>query len=472
MKKNILLLSLILICGSLLNAQEKYKDREGDDEISKSTGIVDQAGGTHDASNIGLFFENRGKLYPRRVSQGPSGEFPINSTKHYIYRINPFVGVPNNVIQGRFTDDEEWLAVGGYHNPELSQIAFSDKPNTWHPVNGWPVKDDKGDLIFKSDQDSYCVYSDSNNSRQVLGIQVAQTGYTYGINFAKNIIFFKYDIVNKGSQDLSDLYFALYTDIDIGNVSGGDPEYGDDFIGFDKEENFLYFYDDGFSSEWPGGLTGYFGVALMKTPEINGQEPGITDMHYNLYDYDEDIDSVLYGIMSSSQSLYSSPLGSRYFHLGNNPNIHFDDPATIPPSGMDIVGTVSSGPYALNVGDTLTFYTAILAGETYEEIYNSLYAAKKVMQFDFEISKPPKTPILTGIAGDKKNVLYWDDAAESSFDKFSNEFDFEGYRLYRSIDKGINWIKLSDYNIQNSSGLQYNFTDSTVTNGFEYWYTN
>jgi hypothetical protein len=45
------------------------------------------------------------------LSQGPSGEYPIGSERHYIYRINPWVGVPGNVVQGRFTTNEEWEAL-------------------------------------------------------------------------------------------------------------------------------------------------------------------------------------------------------------------------------------------------------------------------------------------------------------------------------------------------------------------------
>jgi hypothetical protein len=253
---------LILICTiGWVNAQEGIKEitkEESASLLAKTFGIEDRAGGTHNASNIGLFFENRGKLYPRRLTQGPSGEFPINSGKHYIYRINPMVGIPGNVIQGRYTENEEWEAVKGYHNSELVKIAFSDNPATWNAEQGWPVKNENGDPVFKSDQDSYCVYDDANNTVKVLGVEVHQTGYAYGVKFAQNIIFYTYEIVNNGPEDLNDLYFNLYCDIDVGNISGGVPEYDDDFIGFMKEENFLYFYDDGISTEWPGGTTGYF----------------------------------------------------------------------------------------------------------------------------------------------------------------------------------------------------------------------
>jgi len=469
----IITLLLTFLSGSILS-QIKDNIPRGVESVYKIGGIEDRAVGTHNASNIGLFFENRGKLYPRRATDGPSGEFPINSGKNYIYRIAPFVGIPDNVVQSRHTGNEEWEAVGGFHNDEFAQIAFSDNPQTWPQDNGWPVKDENGDPIILSDQDSYCVFADSNNSREILGLHLAQTGYAYGVEFAENIIFYKYDLWNEGDRDLQDVYFAMYTDIDVGNVSGGDPEYEDDFIDFDKENNFLYFYDDGVSDEWPDGKTGHFGLTFLKTPEVNGDELGVTDMHYYLWFDDEnnDFDTLQYGIMSSDQDLYNSNVGSRYFHLGDNfPDLHYDDPSTIRSSGDDLVATVSSGPYILTRNDTLTFYIAIIGGENKDDLYTSLDVAQKALEFNFELAKPPLPPNLSADAGDRNVILYWDDISESSFDNFSQENDFEGYRIYRSRDKGISWTQLGDYNVNSSAGLQYSYTDSSVTNGFEYWYS-
>jgi len=469
---------LILIAFSL-NDLVAQVGRDGSDlnydVLEKMLGIEDRAGGTHNASNIGLFFENRGKLYPRRLTQGPSGEFPINSTKHYIYRINQFAGIPGNVVQGRYTTNEEWEAVGGFHLRDSAKIAFSDNPIYWNPTLGWPVKDENGNDLILSDQDSYCVYNDSNNTVSILGIQIAQTGYAYGVNFAKNMLFFKYEITNHGSQDLQNFYFNLYVDCDIGNVSGGIPEYADDRLDFDKEKSLVYFFDDGISTEWPDGKTGYFGALFLKTPEINGTELGLTDMHYNIYDDDIDIDSVQYGIMSSDPNLYNSILGPKFFHIGSNPDLHFDDPATIPASGLDLLANMSSGPYTLGRNDTLIFITALVAGETKEEMLNASATAQSTVDAEFQLPKPPVRPNLSGTAGDKKATLFWDDIAEYSLDKFSGTYDFEGYRLYRSIDRGINWDLLADYDLINTigdnTGLQYSFSDSTIINGFEYWYS-
>ena len=474
MKTYLKFLLIILIITPLISAQQKDKD-DYRSTFYKPNGINDRAAGTHNASNIGLFFENRGKLYPRDLAQGPSGEFPINSTKNYIYRINPMVGIPGNVVQGRYTTDEEWEAVGGYHNKQLAKIAFSDNPETWNPDLGWPIKDAQGNPLIISDQDSYCVYSDSNNTRSVIGILVAQTGYAFGIKVAQNMIFYKFQIINVGQNNLSGVYFDMYTDMDIGNVSGGVPEYNDDKLDYNADKKVVYFFDDGLSSEWPDGKTGFMGVAFLKTPKVNGVERGITDMHYNIYDDDLDIDTVQYGIMSSAQSLYNSSLGSKYFHLGSNTNLHFDDPATIPSSGLDILANISSGPYDLNVGDTLTFITAIVAGETLDELLQSATQAQNAVDANFELPKPPDRPHLYGMAGDFKSILYWDDIAEKSKDKYTGEYDFEGYRIYRSQDLGATWNQIADFDLVNSqgnnTGLQYTYTDTSVINGFEYWYS-
>ncbi len=471
MKKKSILFYLLIVTSII--AQDK-NEKQNFYNVSKTAKIEDRAAGIHNASNIGLFFENRGKLYPRSITQGPSGEFPINSGKQYIYRINQFVGIPGNVVQARYTDDEEWEAAHGYHNSDTARVAMSDDPNSWNKNLGWPVKDANGNNLILSDQDSYCVFNDSNNTDGIIGIQMAQTGYAFGTKFAKNILFFKFEITNTSNKKIEDLFFGLYNDIDIGDASGGIAEYKDDKLNFIKEKNLIYFYDDGKTTEWQDGKTGFFGVALLKTPEVNGVELGITDMHYSLYDDDLDIDTVQYGILSSSKSLYNSSLSSRFFHLGDNTSLHYDDPATIPAAGLDLVGYLSSGPYTLDVNDTLVFYTAFVAGEDYEELIKYADVANNAVDVNFNLPKPPSRPKLNASEGNFKATLFWNDEAEQSFDEFSG-YDFEGYRLYRSKDKGINWELIADFDqinqIGSNTGLQYSFVDSTIINGFEYWYS-
>ena len=62
--------------------------------------------------------------------------------------------------------------------------------------------------------------------------------------------------------------------------------------------------------------------------------------------------------------------------------------------------------------------------KTIQQIYNASY----------RFAKPPDRSRLTAVAGDGQVTLYWDDRAESSWDPFLQEYDFEGYRIYRSTD--------------------------------------
>jgi hypothetical protein len=473
MKKIFVLIFITLVL--LINLSPQNKKEPKDLVLYKTSNILDRAAGIHNASNIGLFFENRGKLYPRTLTQGPSGEYPINSAHHYIYRLNPMVAFPNNVIQGRFTTDEEWEAAHGYHNTDSAQIAFSDKPYSWNKTMGWPVKDVNGKPVIKSDQDSYCVYNDSGNTKQILGIQINQTGYAYGIKFAQNMIFYKFEIINKSNNSYTGMYFDMYMDEDVGDASGGSPEYEDDLVGIDTTRNLAYMYDSkGYSLDW-NSKTGFMGVAFLKTPQVNGKELGMTDCHYMVYDYDVDIDTVQYGYMSGNRSLYNSSLSTKYFHVASGQNIHFDDPSQLPATGGDLLYNMSSGPYDINPNDTLTFYTALIAGDDIAGLNNSYLQAKNTLVANFELPKAPDRPTLAGVPGDQKAILYWDNAAELSIDSFTGEADFEGYRIYRSKDKGVTWDKIADFDkknsIGNNTGIQYSLIDSNVINGFEYWYS-
>ncbi len=486
------------VCLSILSSSDRKDEKYRSSRSAKVMGIQDRAAGTHNVSNIGLFFENRGKLYPRRLTDGPSGEFPANSGRHYIYRINPMVAVAANptvgrrvnTIQGRFTQNEEWEAVGGDHNPNLAKIAFSDNAITW-PDNGWPVQDADGNPVIVSDQDSYCIYDDSENSVEDLGIEVIQTGYAYGLSMAEDMLFFKFEIINKGAQDLDGVFFSMYSDMDIGNISGGVPEWEDDMIGIIPEKNCTYFYDsDDYSLEW-GGTTGYFGLAYLQTPLVNGVEPGLTDMHWNTYYDDIDNDSLLFGIISSDVSYFPSAFDPGvYFHPGDQGDVHFDDPTELSASGQDVVGWLNSGPYDLPQGDTLTFITVMVAGVDLIDMETNLDIAYDVLDNGFNLPKPPTIPSLTVIPGSDRNTLFWGSQSESSIDIFTGEMDFEGYRIYRSLDRGVYWdnidrnfnptvgpdpIPMADFDILNGigldSGLQYSYIDKDVINGFEYWYS-
>jgi hypothetical protein len=494
-----LIMVLMLISQGWAQRRKALEEAERRLSLQKTESIQDRAGGTHNKSAFSWFFENRGKLYPRRAAQGWGAEWPIGSGHEYVYRVNPLVGIPGNVVQGRFTTDEEWEAAYGYVVRDSAKIAFSDNPKTW-PGGSWLAKDASGKPVIVSNQDSYCVYNDSGNTKGTLGIQVNQIGYAFSQKQVRDMIYWTFLVINKSNRTYDSLYFGMYADLDIGNLSGGVEEWADDKLTFDRNRQLVTFFDSkGYSVEWltqGGGYapTGYVGMVMLETPTVNGKQVGITDFHYNDngLDDDLDIDSVLYGILSSAQSLYSSPQGKPFFHPGANlPDIHFDDPNLIPAAGFDDLAWIGSGPYhRFAPGDTLKFVTAWVAGLTTDD-YDSAYVHCRNLYLDnFVISQPPPPPVVTVVPGSNRASILWDNSPEQARDPLTGGSLFQGYRIYKSIDKGLHWdqidrntypaagadpVPMATYDevdgIGKDVGLQYSYVDSTITNGFEYWYS-
>ena len=364
---------------------------------------------------------------------------------------------------------------------------MSDQPNTW-PLAGWPIQDSEGNPIVISSQDSYCVFDDLNNTVEPLGIQMAQTGYAFGIAFAEDLLFFTYEITNNSSTHYDSVYFGMYLDFDIGNISGGDPEYLDDVLAFDAANDLVTLRDEtDYSAEW-GGATGIMGMTFLETPSMEG----ITDLHYNLSGSDIDDDSLQMVILSSNQDyLPSNFLLTDYVHTGADGNTHIDDVNLIETgTGAEYVITMSAGPFDLSPDDTLKFITCIVAGVNETDLYNNVAVAQDLYAIDFETPKPPETPTLSAIVGSNEVTLYWTNAIETEPDVVSGILDFEGYNLYRSVDRGSTWdqidrnvfpetganaVPLASFDRINGIGadlgMQYTFTDASVINGFEYWYS-
>ena len=482
---------LILMLSSSAMGQTKWDPKGAANGFHSfmPLSILDRAGGVHNKSNIGSYFVNLGKLYAEEYSQGPTFEWPIGSQHEFVYRANPWVGIPNNVVQGRFYNHSEWEAAAGYHNRDSAQPAFSDRPYTW-PASGWHIKDAYGKPVFISDQDSYCVYNDSLNTIAILNLQINQTGYAYSSKKFRDMVIYMFDVTNRSTVTYDSLFFGMYADIACGG-SYDARDYGHRRMAFDKTLRRLYLWKPGnVSVEWPGSPAGEFGFIMLQTPKVNGTELGVTDWHYSKYADEQDIDWVQYGEMSSSPELQSSQLGPKFFHLGTNaPNPHYDDPGTIPAGGADITSIMSSGPYTLAPGDTLRFITAWIAGATDADIDTMTNAAYTLLAHDFAASKPPVPPHVTAVPGNGRVSLTWDNSSESSRDLITGVVNFEGYHLYRSTDKGSHWDQI-DRNAQPTApepvplatfdkidgikpnvGLQHAYIDSTVMNGFEYWYS-
>jgi len=195
---------------------------------------------------------------------------------------------------------------------------------------------------------------------------------------------------------------------------------------------------------------------------------------------------------------------------------NFFDPANIVAADYNLY--VSSGLFPLQPGQTEPISLAVILANgpiqdpngqfRKQQILNKKIRAQETYNNDYQFANTPDVPKLTAIAGDNKVTLYWDDAAESTLDKFianigGNGYDFEGYRIYRASDPAfldakvittgqgspafllpIKQFDLKDgivgydsvgfegvrFYLGDDTGLQHSFVDSTVKNGFTYYY--
>jgi len=129
----------------------------------------------------------------------------------------------------------------------------------------------------------------------------------------------------------------------------------------------------------------------------------------------------------------------------------FDVPESVtdnkPIRGEDGDFIFGSGYFPLGAGETQRFSLALVYGSNYKSTVRTRQIAQLIYDSNYNFPKAPDKPTLKAVPMDGKVMLYWDRVAESSYDKVLGEYDFEGYKIYRSTD--------------------YNFSDcEPITNGY------
>lgn len=163
----------------------------------------------------------------------------------------------------------------------------------------------------------------------------------------------------------------------------------------------------------------------------------------------------------------------------------------------------TSGPVQLPAQTTDFFSTAWLFGADLDDFLRNRVTVQKIYNADYNFAQPPILPRLNAVAGDGKVTLSWDTTSVASFDRFLQEFDFEGYRLYKGTDNLLSdartitnvfgtptFLKpLAQWDLANGiqgprsvfaneasfdmgrdTGLRFHHVDTDVENGVTYYY--
>lgn len=163
----------------------------------------------------------------------------------------------------------------------------------------------------------------------------------------------------------------------------------------------------------------------------------------------------------------------------------------------------TSGPVVLPTEISDFFSLAWIFGWDEQDFFKNRITVQNIYNANYNFAQPPFTPTLTAIAGDGKVTLGWDSVSVASFDRFTQEFDFEGYRLYKGTDNILSdartitdvqgtptfyeplaqWDLINGitgtvpvlentaaYELGDDTGLQFFYVDEDVTNGVTYYY--
>lgn len=486
--KRIIILLLILLSYNITFAQRSDREKrlKKDNGIENTKGIEDRASSVITINELGQTVTNLGQFHPFGGVM-PAGRWPIGTDHDQIYKMNVYVGIPNNVVQTRASSTKEWDAMPGFHNPDSGKVAISTNPNTWPRDNSgnpyWPVQTADGKDSILSQEDTYAVYKDLTNARaaddpsQRLNIRMEQTTYAWSTSKDNDYIVIKFDCINDTTVARDSFYFALYCDFDAGGIEN---DYEDDLWGFEKERDFFYIYDsDNNSADWRGSKPFQLGVTFLETPQVNGERKGITDWHYSS-DGDSpwgDIveeDQILYEWMSSNERLKNDPNWPNLFH---GSNLKYDDVSKIDPNGERLDCIASSGPYTIQPGEKLTFIVALVAGEDYEDISQNVNRVKDVYNNGLQLVPPPK-PEINAEAFNNRVQLTWSNVKEFEYiDSETGESLIEEYRVYKTEDpERKEWgdpiaVIKRDSTIDGIDDEAYFWEDIDVSNYFYYSYS-
>ncbi|RPH79264.1 MAG: hypothetical protein EHM80_08285 [Nitrospiraceae bacterium] len=147
-------------------------------------------------------------------------------------------------------------------------------------------------------------------------------------------------------------------------------------------------------------------------------------------------------------------------------------------------GYLCVGPFSVDVGDTLVFWTAEILGMGTGDVQRKSAILDRLYAKQFRAPRPPPAPRVRVETGNKSIAFQWNSLpGETNPETYLDpnrgdnmEIPFEGYRVYRST-LSINgpWTLLMEYDIAGNGfahdfGLQHEYVETGLLNNFEYYF--
>lgn len=388
--------------------------------------------------------------------------------------------VENYDRQGITTSDlEDWPfelgapVTDGDGDPNNYNLAGGDRPELLGEQVAWWVMNDAGNVKEAS-------------QTAPIGLEVQVTAFVFSTADAlNNTTFYKYKLIHKGDEPLTDVYFGLWSDPDLGDAT-------DDFVASDSVLGLGIVYNgdendggaDGYGSNPPALAYDYFQGPLV--PDTTGgthvdpdgtEHPGMKRIQMSKFIYYNNDSSVqgnpnclttecydyMRGIWRDGTSITFGGTG-----YGGDQTTNFMFPgepaqrAYWTEENVDGFGSrntpadrrflMSSGPFELSPGDTQDIVYGIVWSQSVSRLasvaqlkFDDIFA-QGAYNSNFDIPPPPVAPEVSVDVADQSIIIEWENDPASN--NFLNKYDetsaflvdttppdgnttytFEGYRI-------------------------------------------
>ncbi|MCX6149389.1 MAG: hypothetical protein NTX22_02560 [Ignavibacteriales bacterium] len=441
----------------------------------------------------------------------------VSKEKYRVYKIRKtWESFPPGDLRNQYQKDlEEWPVEDGA---------------PWEDKNG-NGKYDVGEAQFVGDEVLWYVANDLDPTRstftygsQPIGLEQQCTIFGFQrTGDLGDILFKKYKMINKGQNTMSNMYFGMWTDTDLGDGN-------DDYTGCDTLLSLGYTYNATnndatfgaappsmgydffqgpivpgepldsakFDGKWRKSfknlpMTGFIayinGSALLPDPS-QGQYKGTLEFYNYLqgiiWNGTPFIDPITNKV--TTKILYGDPVAGTGWYEG---------PKGWPGGSFapgDRRHLMCSGPFTMAPGDTQEIVVGLVIARgssnlnSVTELKRKDLAAQIAYDLDFKLTDAPPQPVLHGLPQDAAISLWWEPNAESYkakdpllpdqirfnvnekeilIDVTNKDYVFEGYRVWQYEDMaGSNPKLLAIYDIKNGIKDIYNYQyDYLLVNG-------
>jgi hypothetical protein len=399
-------------------------------------------------------------------------------------------------------------------------------PTVWPPSprerweTGVPAQD--SELIPYENfslQDLWCAYSDVAPENHISpgkpqDIDIYQTVYAWNYPSNQDIFFIIYHVRNSGTDTLKRCFMGAVVDADVGDAT-------DDMVGLMDStyvpgaglvQNVGYVGDnDNYEAPgtlWDDGTPGVFAYKFLESPkDTHGVSLGMTAFKKFTIDIDPVTDPAQYltmagfdyrtGVYSPYDSVDEAPADKRF--------IQCSGPFDLPPGHVEKLVVAAIG--AVYGGANQQWASRPI--DSLVHLAQAAIAAQLIYDQGWLLPGPPLSPNMTLVPGDNRVRIVWDnlpevtpdpywakvasDSTKSGYDPKYRGYDFEGYVVYKSRN-GSDWQIVAQCDLVDSitfhyppggdsaltpdslwltaadNGTYYSVLDTTVTNGFTYYY--